>query len=152
MLKARANDHRVIVATLEHAGAVWETHKVEMQISAEMLLVLREHCVHMCKLPCRCKQIPWAFGYVYAFKFSDGTVWDCDNGWRVKPVKLRLENDLPAEPDRALAMQQLADAYLQFMQQRIVCAAQGLHAVVDGFTLIIEDNQTDKLTKFRCDP
>lgn len=67
-------------------------------------------------------------------------------------MKLRLENDLPVEPDRALAVQQLADAYLQFMQQRIVCATQGLHAIVDGFTLIIEDGRTGLLTKFRCDP
>lgn len=152
MLKERANEQRTIVATLEHAGAVWETHSVETHISAAMLLVLREHCLHFCKLPCRCKQIPWAFGYVHAFKFADGTVWDCDNGWRVKPVKLRLENDLPVEPDRALAVQQVAEAYREFAQQRSVCESNGLRVVVDGDMLIIIDNRTGKHTQFRCIP
>lgn len=152
MLKERANIPRTIVATLEHEGAVWETHMLSMQISEEMLRVLRENCVNICKLPCRCKQIPWAFGYVHAFKFEDGTVWDCYNGWRTKPVKLRLENDLPVEPDRALGVQQLAEAYREFAQQRSVCESNGLRAVVDGDMLIIIDNRTGKHTQFRCIP
>lgn len=152
MISNTQDTFHTIVATLAHEGEEWVSLSLPTQISDKILQVLRATCVNICKLPCRCKQIPWAFGYVHAFKFSNGTVWDASNGWRVKPVKLRLENDLPVEPDRALAVQQLAEAYREFAQQRSVCESNGLRAVVDGDMLIIIDNRTGKHTQFRCIP
>lgn len=63
-------------------------------------------------------------------------------------MKLKLLSDLPADPDRRLAIEQLAAQYLEFSKLRHTCESNGLRVIPAAEHLIVLDMKTDSYTYF----